>query len=587
MMLNVQELTARLSMMADPALQQYAALHKDDPYVLALAVSEANRRRQVRAAQQGVAGMQPQPTVAEQEVAQMNAPAMPEQIGIGALAAPALASMPAGGIAGEEEMEPQAMAGGGMVAFAGGGDVERYQFGGMPPASGVTEFAIPGMVQPSRSFMPQPGAPENTPFLRRKLREMQERGRSYQIAQAQARISMGVGSAADRALVNALMEGKDEAPKTDVRARVTPPAGATPAAAATSLLSPALVQPVGAPPGAAPDVSADTSARPPGEPKPPAAAGTKPTPAAAPGGLGDLNAMFAKALETAEKAPNPFAAAQKEVGAAKIKAAEENVTGLEAIQKQFSDIFKGRKERLDTREAELGKMKDQGLGLALLQAGAAMMSTPGGLGVALGKGVKVGSEQYAAGLDRLRSAKEKLMDARDRLEEVEAQRGELSARELFKARNEVKNVGIAVKEDLIKSNMQVYGVNRETAMKMVDNQVKIGLQQLEAQSRERAARIAAGAQQNFLTALGAAAPDSPLRRGYEISKQEGSVPKLYEAYQKLAADVTPTIGGKYTTKGEEFRARFPAFEDYMAQYPGALGGGTGFTKPPEGATVLK
>lgn len=592
MMLNVQELTARLSMMADPALQQYAALHKDDPYVLALAVSEANRRRQVRTAQQGVAGMQPQPTVADQEVAQMNAPAMPEQIGIGALAAPALASMPAGGIAGEEEMEPQAMAGGGMVAFAGGGDVERYQFGGMPPASGVTEFAIPGMVQPSRSFMPQPGAPENTPFLRRKLREMQERGRSYQIAQAQARISMGVGSAADRALVNALMEGKDEAPKTDVRARVTPPAGATPAAAATSLLSPALVQPVGAPPGAAPDASADTSARPPGESKQPAApgagvtAGTKPTSDAAPGGLGDLNALYNRIL-SGQTYTDPAAAQLKALEAKELAAVEAEKADIQRDQARFADAFKGREARLGKRESELTKQRDTNTGLAFLNAGLAIMSTPGGLATAIGKGARVGTEQFAAGLDKIRSAQEKLDEARDRMEELKLNRDEMSAKEIRAANARIRQVGIEAEKRGIDGLRQAAGVNRETAKNLFDKTVQAQLSLQESASRERAARTAATAQQNFLTALGAAAPDSPLRRGYEISKQEGSVPKLYEAYQKLAADVTPTIGGKYTTKGEEFRARFPAFEDYMAQYPGALGGGTGFTKPPEGATVLK
>jgi hypothetical protein len=133
-----------------------------------------------------------------------------------------------------------------------------------------------------------------------------------------------------------------------------------------------------------------------------------------------------------------------------------------------------------------------------------MMSTPGGLGVALGKGVKVGTEQYASGLERLRSAQEKLSDARDRLEEAEAQRGEMSARELLKVRTEVKNAGISAREEMIKSNMQMYGVNRDTAMKMVDNQIQVGLAQyreteatkrtgMEIEGRMRAARVAAGA----------------------------------------------------------------------------------------------
>jgi hypothetical protein len=111
--------------------------------------------------------------------------------------------------------------------------------------------------------------------------------------------------------------------------------------------------------------------------------------------------------------------------------------------------------------------------------------------VALGKGVKVGTEQYASGLERLRNAQEKLSDARDRLEEAEAQRGEMSARELLKVRSEVKNAGISAREEMIKSNMQMYGVNREVAMKMVDNQIKVGVLQLEIQNRKDIAQYEA------------------------------------------------------------------------------------------------
>ena len=114
-MLNVQNITAKLASLPDQALQQYAAMNKNDPYIMALAVSESNRRKQVRAAQQAQ-GMQEQPKVVDQAVAEM-APQqpMPEDVGIGQL--------PAG------EME---FAGGGILAFAPGGstgasDVEQYR----------------------------------------------------------------------------------------------------------------------------------------------------------------------------------------------------------------------------------------------------------------------------------------------------------------------------------------------------------------------------------------------------------------------------------------------------------------------------
>lgn len=127
-MLNVNELTSQMAKMSDAQLRQYAQLHKTDPYTLALAASESRRRAQLRAAgqQQGAQGQQP--TVADQALAQMGAPApmpqqaqqrpqLPEQQGIGMLPAQNVEGMADGGIAGYDD----SYAGGGMVAFAGEG----------------------------------------------------------------------------------------------------------------------------------------------------------------------------------------------------------------------------------------------------------------------------------------------------------------------------------------------------------------------------------------------------------------------------------------------------------------------------------
>lgn len=115
-MLNVGALTNTLSRMPLPELQKYAALHKNDPYVVSLALSIANQKKQMMASQAGQAGMQPQPKVVDQAIAEM-APvvgALPEDVGIGALPA----------------QNMQRMAGGGIVAFEGGGEIPGYKAGG-------------------------------------------------------------------------------------------------------------------------------------------------------------------------------------------------------------------------------------------------------------------------------------------------------------------------------------------------------------------------------------------------------------------------------------------------------------------------
>ena len=144
-MLNVKTLTDTMSRMQLPQLQQYATLHKNDPYIVTLALSIANQKKQMKAGQEGQAGMQPQPKVADQQIAQMVAPptqqmaaapqqALPEDSGIGQLPA----------------QNMQNMAEGGIVAFDDGGDVPGYAGGvftgeedmpewlkAFPPESGI------------------------------------------------------------------------------------------------------------------------------------------------------------------------------------------------------------------------------------------------------------------------------------------------------------------------------------------------------------------------------------------------------------------------------------------------------------------
>ena len=126
----------------DSALQQYAALHKNNPYILSLAKLESDRRKALRLAAQGDPGQQP--TVVDQSIAGM-APApmmaqtqLPENQGIAQIPTPNMRTLADGGIAGYEDDE-EGMATGGMggmfnfaqqsepvVRMSGGGAVQKF-----------------------------------------------------------------------------------------------------------------------------------------------------------------------------------------------------------------------------------------------------------------------------------------------------------------------------------------------------------------------------------------------------------------------------------------------------------------------------
>jgi hypothetical protein len=157
---NVDLITQTLAkLQPDAALQNYARMHKNDPYILSLATAEANRRKALRLAAQGQNAGQ-QPTVVDQNIAGM-APApvmtgsggtlqtgyggpvttgmaaggLPEDQGIAQLPTPNMQYMADGGIAGyEDDQEGMATGGmGGMFNFAQQSEpVVRMAGGGVP-----------------------------------------------------------------------------------------------------------------------------------------------------------------------------------------------------------------------------------------------------------------------------------------------------------------------------------------------------------------------------------------------------------------------------------------------------------------------
>jgi hypothetical protein len=121
-MFNVNQITSQLAKMADPMLQKYAAMHKNDPYTVALAVGESNRRKAIRTAAQGRAAGQQQPKVVDRDIANMSGVdysdamgnmmgVLPEDTGIGRLPAP--------------NMAPIGKAEGGIIGYADRGVVQK------------------------------------------------------------------------------------------------------------------------------------------------------------------------------------------------------------------------------------------------------------------------------------------------------------------------------------------------------------------------------------------------------------------------------------------------------------------------------
>jgi len=520
-MINVNQITSQLARMPDQALQQYAQMHKSDPYIMALALSESNRRKQMRSGAQMNAPEQPK--VVDQEIQGMASP-MPENVGIGQL--------PAG------DMN---FADGGIVAFSDGG-VPRYQSQGLVderqyrsqdgqyyarPLTGKTGYEGMG---PKEFF--------GTVYTQA-LRKLGLEDKKFSLTPAEQR------AAEAEANKMAVAQGSEYSPE---RYGVTAAAPAFVDPRLTGATPPA--QTVGAPP-----------APPPAAPKPDAAPRQR-VPAGGPGaaaapaaGLAALtpmqspSQMYQSAMETVPLV-DPAASQREALGSEMIGGAERRARTLKEDIAKEGDVFAGRGERIGQREAKLKDYESTNQSLALLNAGLAIMSTPGGLATAIGKGARVGTEQYAAGLDKIRAAQERLEDARDNLDALRLNRADMNRKEvraaeadIDRAKTDAKKLGIegimAASDLRHKQASDLFKGTLEQAKTVYTVAGDLQGRQIAANATMAAARAPSG-QERMALALGGGNLETGLRKMAEISAGKFDPKKAYTEYLVAAQKMPGT-----------------------------------------------
>jgi hypothetical protein len=405
-MIDVNKITSTLAKLPDAQLQQYAQMHKNDPYIMALAMSESNRRKELRSAGQGDQAVEEQPKVVDQEIERMaerqppspaemarmmqmiNAKkqaeyeqftrqpqAMPEELGIGQL--------PVGNMD---------FANGGIVAFADEGLVQDAM------GTGGSEITSAATAPEGRTFLEWM---TNEPQWKADLRRERERA-----------------------------------------AAVVPP---RPAPQAAPESAPAPKPEIAAAPQAKAPVPSNVQR---------AEALTSPT---------TIDALQQKYFGDYKNTQQGLNVKRQGLVQGIKDLAEANLIEDKklAAERSSEKVYKSREDRLAKQEKDIEGMDDRYLGLALLQAGAAMMSTPGGIGAALGKGVSVGADRYAAGLDKINAAQAKFAEARDRLDELRINRDDMNAKQIRESLRQVKSADLRGQEFLLSGLEKDWGIERE------------------------------------------------------------------------------------------------------------------------------
>lgn len=546
---NTAQLTSQLASMPDSALKQMAMMHKNDPYTLPLIIAEDGRRKQLRQAAQ-MAAYQPQPKVVDQAAASVGA--LPEQQGIGMLPAQNIAQMADGGIAGYADGELVA-SNEPVVRMAEGG-VARYQAGGRsvgPYSSTLPEYAIPGMIQPERMVPQQGSQEEETPILRRVFNYMGERADKARAAEAQMRIARGMGTPEDQQLVDATYTNAQNYV-------VQRPTAGLPASfekyRSKDIPTAPAADDKAAPKADAASAKTDYSLLNMGGPR-------------TGGGVADLGKQYSSIL-AGQNSEDPAAKERKALQEQMVSGAEAAKADIVADQAKRGDVYKGREERLAKREQELEKSKENNTGLALLEAGLAIMSTPGHWAQAIGQGARAGTAKYAEGVEKLRAAQERLGEARDRMEDLKINRDDMNAREIRQANNEINRAKMDAQKMGIDAIMARDNVNRDTAGKIFAATVQQSIAAMETGSRERIAAMP-GANERIALLLGGGNLEKGLERLTSIQAGKFNPMTAYTEYLSKRKE------GDTTLSPAEFVNQVRSVSALMAGAPSASSKPTG------------
>jgi len=510
---EVATLTDKLALMPDQMLPRLAQQYKNDAITLSLILGEKNRRDRVRNSVKAQAGAQPQPRVNEQIVAGMQAP-LPEQVGIGALPAPNMQQMADGGIAGMPEDDNSSLVyhNEPVMRMAEGG-VARYN-GNSSSVVNENPLAIGTFIRKWRESG-QPLLPYLGIDTKRAVDEGLYDTTPTGPSPSNAEIEQSLGLAA------LTPEGKP-APKAD--AAVTP----TDYTVLNKLM---------------------------GGPRT--------------GGVAPMNLQqqYANILK-GQNSEDPAAKERKALQEQLVSSAEQSKRDIEADQAKRGDVYKGREARLTKREQELEKSKESNTGLALLEAGLSIMSTPGHWAQAIGQGAKAGVARYAEGIDKLRAAQERLGEARDRMEDLKINRDDMNARDIRQANDAINRAKMDAQKLSIDAIMARDNVNRDTAKSIFAATVQQNIAAMETSSRERIAAMP-GANERIALLLGGGNLEKGLTRLTDIQAGKFNPTTAYTEYLSKRKE------GDTVLSPQEFVTQIRSIQALMAGAPAASSKPTG------------
>lgn len=255
-------------------------------------------------------------------------------------------------------------------------------------------------------------------------------------------------------------------------------------------------------------------------------------------GIKDMYALFAGKPEERQAKRDAIRGQLGELAGAETLQAQNMYKQLQDDIAARGEYGKGREAKLKAREERIGKEEGQSGGLALLEAGLAMMAgTSPNAFANIGQGAMAGTAAYRKSMEKIADAKDKLDDAYGRLEDVRFNQKNMDTKELREAKLGIDKAANAGLRSLIQFAGQELDMDNKEAMAMFGGAVNL-----------EQSRIAAGPgyQRNAMIAKRFAGDDKKMAEFTKVQKQ---------VMADLAKDVDYSTATSQAAKDKIYQAR--------------------------------
>jgi len=254
------------------------------------------------------------------------------------------------------------------------------------------------------------------------------------------------------------------------------------------------------------------------------------------GGVGaakdkDFASMYNRIYDAQGEVTDPYKAERDETTKSRQDMARAKLSDAEKSKEGLAALLGGKESRIKGREDRAEKAENLNAKMAVINAGLAMMQSTGRGLAGIAEGATKGMGMYSEGLKLTAAERQKIEDAKDSFDDLRFNSENMSRKDITAARNDISEVANLARENGIAALMKREEIKRGVAEKLFDASAR----QAEGNAN-RATQIAVAGMPNgqmqLALALGGGNAEAGMRKLTEIAAGKFNIQEAYANYLK-------------------------------------------------------